>query len=347
MPAPDDAQNLDPIDLHDRLDDLERRIRDARAEADHRGTGPRRPRRNPTPLLAFLLLVVVGLVVGTLAFTADDGGEDVATGTGTATVDDGRPPRADLPGAGGAGRGDMGTEMDPTTETAPTTEAPTTAPPTTTAAPPTTEVAPLTEPPPPPGAPAPSVVPPPTEAPSPGSARGDVDLGGGSEDAEAPPATEAAPATAPPTTAAPTTAAPTTAAPTTVAPTTAAPTTVAPTTAVPSTTVAPSTPLAPPTTDAPSATGTPPSSMDEAGPSGTDDGGSTTAEVAAQSGDSMWSITEQVLEERLDRAPTTAEIAQVWNLVLEANADQLPEPGNPDLIYVGQTVFVPVGPTLT
>lgn len=345
MPAPDDAQNLPPIDLHDRLDDLERRIRDARAEADRRGTGPRRPRRNPTPLLAFLLLVVVGLVVGTLAFTADDGGEDVATGTGTATVDDGRPSRADLPGAGGTGRGDMGTEMDPTTETAPTTEAPTTAPP-------TTEVAPLTEPPPTAVAPAPSVVPPPTEAPSTGSSRGDVDLGDGSEATEAPPATEAAPATAPPTTAvpmtaAPTTAAPTTAAPTTVAPTTADPTTVAPTTAVPSTTVAPSTPLAPPTTDAPSATGTPPSSMDEAGPSGTDDGGSTTAEVAAQSGDSMWSITEQVLEERLDRAPTTAEIAQVWDLVLEANADHLPEPGNPDLIYVGQTVFVPVGATLT
>jgi hypothetical protein len=47
------------------------------------------------------------------------------------------------------------------------------------------------------------------------------------------------------------------------------------------------------------------------------------------------------LEERLDRPPTDAEIGELWGLVLAANAELLPEPGNPDLIFVGQTVLVP------
>lgn len=137
-----------------------------------------------------------------------------------------------------------------------------------------------------------------------------------------------------PVTAAPTTAPPTTAAPTTtVPPTTAPPVTTPPTTAPPATTPATTVPKAPtPTTPAPTPT-TPSSPAPTATPHS----------VTVQMGESFWSIAATVVQQRLGTTPTNAQVAQYWTQLIAANAHNLPHPGDPDLIYVGQTLVVPSG----
>jgi hypothetical protein len=147
-----------------------------------------------------------------------------------------------------------------------------------------------------------------------------------------PPTTAAAPKTTPSTTV-PATTAPTTAPPTTAAPTTAPPTTAPPTTAPPATT--PPTSAPPATTPSPTA---PPASVPATQPPAP-----TTNTVTVHMGESFWTIAQSIVQQRIGTAPTNAQIAQYWTQLIDANAHSLPHPGDPDLIYVGQTLVVPSG----
>lgn len=56
-----------------------------------------------------------------------------------------------------------------------------------------------------------------------------------------------------------------------------------------------------------------------------------------QPGDHLWAIAETTLEIALGRAPTDAEVAPFWRLVIQANPDLV----DPDLIFPGQVLVVP------
>jgi len=58
-------------------------------------------------------------------------------------------------------------------------------------------------------------------------------------------------------------------------------------------------------------------------------------------GECFWSIAEVVLAERLDRAPSDAEIVPFWTSLIDANRDRLLHRENPDLIFPGQVFAVP------
>jgi hypothetical protein len=57
-------------------------------------------------------------------------------------------------------------------------------------------------------------------------------------------------------------------------------------------------------------------------------------------GDSCWRVADEVLTERLGRAPTDAEIVPYWRQVIDANRDRFVT-GDPDLLVPGQDLVVP------
>lgn len=64
-------------------------------------------------------------------------------------------------------------------------------------------------------------------------------------------------------------------------------------------------------------------------------------EVQVARGQSFWTIAEDVLVDRAGTEVTDAEVAAYWSSVVAANADRLVEPGNADLLHVGQQVVLP------
>ncbi|MTV24538.1 LysM peptidoglycan-binding domain-containing protein [Nitriliruptoraceae bacterium ZYF776] len=58
-------------------------------------------------------------------------------------------------------------------------------------------------------------------------------------------------------------------------------------------------------------------------------------------GDSFWSIAADDLAVELGRAPTDAEVLPRWQAWIDANADRLAVPGDPDLLFPGQTLVRP------
>jgi len=60
-----------------------------------------------------------------------------------------------------------------------------------------------------------------------------------------------------------------------------------------------------------------------------------------QAGDHFWSIAERVVAGALDREPAEREVAAYWRLLIAANQDRLVHPGNPDLVYPGQSFVLP------
>lgn len=58
-------------------------------------------------------------------------------------------------------------------------------------------------------------------------------------------------------------------------------------------------------------------------------------------GDSFWRIAAQRVEAHLGRPPSAREVATYWKVLVEANADRLAVPGNPDLIFPGDEVVLP------
>ena len=66
---------------------------------------------------------------------------------------------------------------------------------------------------------------------------------------------------------------------------------------------------------------------------------------AVVQGDHLWSIAQETLEDVWSRNDLTdAEIVPYWRAVIDANADRLVEPGNPDLILPGQILVLPEPP---
>jgi nucleoid-associated protein YgaU len=64
-------------------------------------------------------------------------------------------------------------------------------------------------------------------------------------------------------------------------------------------------------------------------------------EVRIEPGDHFWALAERDLAEALGRPATDSEVVPHWQAILEANADRLQVPGNPDLLLPGQLVVLP------
>jgi nucleoid-associated protein YgaU len=74
--------------------------------------------------------------------------------------------------------------------------------------------------------------------------------------------------------------------------------------------------------------------------SGTENEMGDAATVTVVAGDSLWSIAEHTLAERLGRAPSDAEIVPYWERLIDANRALLTEAG-PDLIFPQQVFVLP------
>lgn len=69
-----------------------------------------------------------------------------------------------------------------------------------------------------------------------------------------------------------------------------------------------------------------------------------TSEVVIGAGDHLWSVAERALAAAWGRPPVDAEVAPFWEQVVEVNRPRLADPANPDLLFVGQVVTLPVPP---
>jgi len=58
-------------------------------------------------------------------------------------------------------------------------------------------------------------------------------------------------------------------------------------------------------------------------------------------GDSLWSIAERTVTERLGRPAQDHETAPYWRILMEVNRHRLVDPGDPDLIHPGQELILP------
>lgn len=65
------------------------------------------------------------------------------------------------------------------------------------------------------------------------------------------------------------------------------------------------------------------------------------AEREVVSGDSFWSIAADDLAAHLGRPPSDAEVVPHWKAWMDANADRLTVPGDPDLLFPGQRLVAP------
>lgn len=52
-------------------------------------------------------------------------------------------------------------------------------------------------------------------------------------------------------------------------------------------------------------------------------------------GESFWSVAESVVD------GPEADVARYWRTLMEANRDQLRDPSDPDLLFVGQELVLP------
>lgn len=93
-------------------------------------------------------------------------------------------------------------------------------------------------------------------------------------------------------------------------------------------------PLAPPATPVPITPATPP------GPPAPPDV-SVADTLVVEPGDSLWSIAEEALADAADGRPDDATVERYWRRLIEANRQALVDPGNPDLIYPGQSLLLP------
>lgn len=63
-----------------------------------------------------------------------------------------------------------------------------------------------------------------------------------------------------------------------------------------------------------------------------------------QGNDSFWSVAKEELTQAWGREPTNEEVDAYAQQLQEANKNNLPEPGNPDLLWDGQVIDVPPAP---
>ena len=60
-----------------------------------------------------------------------------------------------------------------------------------------------------------------------------------------------------------------------------------------------------------------------------------------RSGDCFWTIADQVLTERAGRRVSDREVVPYWRQLIHENRARLRDPGNPDLLFPGQTLVLP------
>ncbi len=60
-------------------------------------------------------------------------------------------------------------------------------------------------------------------------------------------------------------------------------------------------------------------------------------------GDSFWAVSVDLLHARGSAAPTDEQVAAVCDRLVAANLSRLPDPGNPDLLFVGDRLEIPAG----
>ena len=58
-------------------------------------------------------------------------------------------------------------------------------------------------------------------------------------------------------------------------------------------------------------------------------------------GGSFWTVAEDHVTARSAAPRPTRRSARYWLDLIEANRSSLPDPGNPDLLYVGTTLVLP------
>lgn len=63
--------------------------------------------------------------------------------------------------------------------------------------------------------------------------------------------------------------------------------------------------------------------------------------VVVSPGESFWSVAQSVLTQHLGTTPTPAQVGAYWAQLIAANANHLPVPGNPNLLYSGTTLVLP------
>ena len=61
-------------------------------------------------------------------------------------------------------------------------------------------------------------------------------------------------------------------------------------------------------------------------------------------GDHLWSVAARVLEAAWGAVPSDAEVAPYWRRLVDANAERLADPANPDLVFPGQVLVVATPP---
>ncbi|MBK9181084.1 MAG: hypothetical protein IPM45_16265 [Acidimicrobiales bacterium] len=62
------------------------------------------------------------------------------------------------------------------------------------------------------------------------------------------------------------------------------------------------------------------------------------------SGEHVWAVAEQVLGRAWGRPPSDVEIVPYWHALIARNADRIPVPGQPDLLFVGTVLALPAPP---
>lgn len=63
--------------------------------------------------------------------------------------------------------------------------------------------------------------------------------------------------------------------------------------------------------------------------------------VVVERNDNLWTISEERLEDDLGRDATDPEVGPYWLEVIDANQDRYVQPGNPNLIHLGQVLVLP------
>ena len=60
-----------------------------------------------------------------------------------------------------------------------------------------------------------------------------------------------------------------------------------------------------------------------------------------EAGDHFWRIAEHTVTAALGREPTEDEVGTYWQRLVDANAERLTDPTNPDLLFTGQALVLP------
>ncbi len=63
-----------------------------------------------------------------------------------------------------------------------------------------------------------------------------------------------------------------------------------------------------------------------------------------RAGESFWAIAVAEVERVTQHQPDLFQVDSYWRTLVQANADRLVHPGNPDLVYPGQVLVLPVMP---